>query len=107
MKYHYVAVEGNIGAGKTSLSIRLAKDLNAKLLLEQFEENSFLPRFYSDPARYAFALEMSFLGTRFTQLKDQLAEHDLFRDMIISDYVFSKCLIFSRITLQEDEFAIY
>jgi deoxyguanosine kinase len=107
MSYNYIAVEGNIGAGKTSLCMRLSHDLNARLLLEQFEDNSFLPKFYSDPKRYAFPLEMSFLAARFTQLKNQLATHDLFQDYIVSDYLFYKCLIFSKITLDEDEFAIY
>jgi deoxyadenosine/deoxycytidine kinase len=107
MKYNYIAIEGTIGAGKTSLATKIAEQFNAKLILEQFEENSFLPKFYKNPSKYAFPLEMSFLASRFHQLKDQLSSHDLFRSFTISDYFINKSLIFARKTLQNDEFTLY
>ncbi len=107
MKYNYIAIEGTIGAGKTSLATKIAEQFNAKLILEQFEENLFLPKFYKNPSKYAFPLEMSFLASRFHQLKDQLSSHDLFRSFTISDYFINKSLIFARKTLQNDEFTLY
>jgi len=107
MKYNYIVIEGNIGAGKTSLAKMIAKDYNAKLILERFEDNSFLPKFYNDPERYAFPLEMSFLADRFQQLKEDLASHDLFKSFTIADYFIDKSLIFARKTLQDDEFMLY
>ena len=107
MKYNFIAIEGNIGAGKTSLASRIAEDHNAKLILEQFEENSFLPKFYKEPDKYAFPLEMSFLASRFQQLKDQLGPQDLFKTFTISDYYIIKSLIFAKKTLQIDEFKLY
>ncbi len=106
-KYSYIAIEGNIGAGKTSLAQRLSIDFNAKLILEEFEDNSFLPRFYEDARRYAFPLEMSFMAARFNQLKKQLLEQDLFQQNTISDYIFPKCKLFSHINLDEDEYELY
>lgn len=105
--YKFITIEGCIGAGKTSLSTRLAADFNGKLILEQFEENSFLPKFYENPERYAFPLELSFLAERFQQFKEKILNPDLFADYIISDYIFQKSLIFSRKTLQPDEYALY
>ena len=107
MKYNFIAIEGNIGAGKTSLATRISEDYNAKLILEQFEENSFLPKFYKEPEKYAFPLEMSFLASRFQQLKDQLGPQDLFKTFTISDYYIIKSLIFSKKTLQTDEYNLY
>ena len=107
MKYNFIAIEGNIGAGKTSLASRIAEDYNAKLILEQFEENSFLPKFYKEPDKYAFPLEMSFLASRFQQLKDQLGPQDLFKTFTISDYYIIKSLIFAKKTLQVDEYSLY
>lgn len=106
-KYNYIAVEGNIGAGKTSFSTMVSQDFNAKLILERFKDNPFLPKFYEDAPRYAFPLEMSFLADRYQQLSDDLAQYDLFRDFIISDYDVFKSLIFAKITLQEDEYSLY
>lgn len=77
-KYKYIVIEGNIGAGKTSLATRIAKDYNAKLVLEQFAENPFLPKFYKDPERFSFPLELSFLADRYQQLKKEMANPDLF-----------------------------
>lgn len=105
--YNYVAVEGNIGAGKTSFATMVSQDFNAKLILERFKDNPFLPKFYEDQPRYAFPLEMSFLADRYQQLSDDLAQYDLFRDFVISDYDVFKSLIFAKITLHEDEYALY
>nr|WP_321237580.1 2-amino-4-hydroxy-6-hydroxymethyldihydropteridine diphosphokinase [uncultured Psychroserpens sp.] len=106
-KYNYIAVEGNIGAGKTSLAHQISNDFNAKLILERFADNPFLPKFYEEPQRYAFTLEMSFLADRYQQISDDLSQLDLFKDFIVSDYDIYKSLIFSKITLPEDEFKLY
>lgn len=107
MIYNYICVEGNIGAGKTSLATKLAGDFNGKLILEQFEDNPFLPKFYKEPSKYAFPLELSFLASRYQQVKDQLANMDLFKSFIVSDYFINKSLIFARKTLQHDELALF
>ena len=106
-KYNYIAIEGNIGAGKTSLATKISNDYNAKLILERFADNPFLPKFYEDASRYAFTLEMSFLADRYQQISDDLSQLDLFKDFIVSDYDVFKSLIFSKITLQTDEFKLY
>ncbi len=105
--YNYIAIEGNIGAGKTSLAHQISQDFNAKLVLERFADNAFLPKFYDEPQRYAFTLEMSFLADRYQQISDDLSQLDLFKDFIVSDYDIYKSLIFSKITLPEDEFKLY
>jgi 2-amino-4-hydroxy-6-hydroxymethyldihydropteridine diphosphokinase len=105
--YNFIAVEGNIGAGKTTFSKMFSQDFNTKLVLERFEENAFLPKFYEDPKRYAFPLEMSFLADRYQQLSDDLAQYDLFKTAVISDYYVFKSLIFSKVTLTDDEYALY
>lgn len=107
MHYNYIAIEGNIGAGKTTLATQLATEFDARIILEQFEDNSFLPKFYNDPDRYAFPLELSFLADRFQQLKTHLGSPDLFRQLTISDYFIHKSLIFARKTLATDEFTLY
>ncbi len=107
MRYNYIAIEGNIGAGKTSLASMIAGQYNGKLILEQFEDNSFLPKFYKEPDKYAFPLEMSFLAERYQQLKEQLTKQDLFKTFTISDYLFNKSLIFAKNNLQADEFALF
>ena len=107
MNNRFIAIEGNIGAGKTSLARRLSQELNGLLILEQFEKNSFLPLFYNDPERYAFPLEMSFLADRYQQLKSKLSSPELFHSPIVSDYFISKSLIFARKTLQDDEYKLY
>jgi len=106
-KYNYIAIEGNIGAGKTTLSNMIGDEFNARLVLERFADNPFLPKFYEDKDRYAFPLEMSFLADRYQQLSDDLAQFDLFKTLIVSDYYIFKSLIFSQITLQKDEFNLY
>lgn len=105
--YDFIAIEGTIGAGKTSLATMLSAELNTRLILEQFEENDFLPKFYVNPEKYAFPLELSFLASRFQQLKTELSATDLFKSKIISDYFISKSLIFSKNTLPDDEFNLF
>jgi deoxyguanosine kinase len=104
---NYIAIEGNIGAGKTTLTTKIAEDFNAKMVLERFADNPFLPKFYKDQNRYAFPIEMSFLADRYQQLNDDLSQFDLFKDFIVSDYHIFKSLIFAKITLNEDEFRLY
>jgi len=106
-KHNYIAVEGNIGAGKTSLATSIAREFNAKLILERFADNPFLPKFYQNQERYAFTLEMSFLADRYQQISDDLSQLDLFKEFIISDYDVFKSLVFSKITLPSDEFLLY
>lgn len=105
--YNFIAIEGNIGAGKTSLANKIAHDFNAKLILERFADNPFLPKFYKEPERYAFTLEMSFLADRYQQISDDLSQLDLFKDFMVSDYDVHKSLVFSKVTLPEDEFRLY
>ncbi|MBN2595758.1 deoxynucleoside kinase [Labilibaculum sp.] len=107
MDYKFIVIEGNIGAGKTSLSHKIAEQYNAKLILEQFANNPFLPKFYKDPDKYSFPLEMSFLADRYNQLKKELSETDLFKSFTIADYYFMKSLIFSKQTLKDDEYSLY
>jgi deoxyguanosine kinase len=104
---NYIAIEGNIGAGKTTLATKIAEDCNAKIILERFADNPFLPKFYKDQNRYAFPLEMSFLADRYQQLSDDLAQFDLFKDFVVADYHIFKSQIFAKVTLQEDEFRLY
>jgi len=106
-KYNYIAIEGNIGAGKTTLASKIAEDFNAKIILERFADNPFLPKFYEDNERYAFPLEMSFLADRYQQLSDDLAQFDLFKNFIVSDYYIFKSLIFAQVTLQKEEYFLY
>jgi deoxyadenosine/deoxycytidine kinase len=107
MKYNFIAIEGNIGAGKTSLATRISQEFNGKLILEQFEDNAFLPKFYENAAKYAFPLELSFLASRYQQLKDQLTHQDLFRSFTIADYFIHKSMIFAGKTLDGDELSLY
>ena len=106
-QYNRICVEGTIGCGKTSLAKRIAEDLHAKLFLERFEENPFLPKFYDDAERYAFPLEMSFLADRFTQQRELSKQLNLFGQGVVSDYEVHKSLIFTQFTLSSDEFALY
>lgn len=106
-KYNYIAIEGNIGAGKTSLAKMMSDEFNAKVVLERFADNPFLPKFYEDKERFAFPLEMSFLADRYQQLIDDLAQFDLFKNLIVSDYYIFKSLIFAQVTLQKEEYILY
>jgi deoxyguanosine kinase len=107
VKYNYIVIEGNIGAGKTTLSTRIANEFNGHLILEHFEDNPFLPKFYSDPDKYSFPLELSFLAGRYRQLKEELAPGDLFKAFTVADYYFMKSLVFAASTLKGDEYNLY
>jgi len=107
MNYHFITIEGNIGAGKTTLSHLLSRHFNARLVLEEFADNPFLPKFYENPKLYAFPLELFFMAERYKQLKDLIQQRDLFQHITISDYLFTKCLLFAKVNLPEDEFRLY
>lgn len=106
-KHNYLTIEGNLGVGKTSLTTKIARDFNAKLVLERFADNPFLPKFYEDQARYAFPVEMSFLVDRYQQIVEGATQLDMFKEWIVADYEINKSLIFAGITLSEDEFMLY
>lgn len=107
MKYNFITIEGNIGAGKTTLAHLLSKHYNARLILEEFADNPFLPKFYENPHQFAFPLELFFMAERFKQLKELIQQKDLFQNLTISDYLFTKCLLFAKINLPDDEFRLY
>jgi deoxyguanosine kinase len=107
MNYHFITIEGNIGAGKTTLAHLLAKHFNARLVLEEFADNPFLPKFYENPQQFAFPLELFFMAERYKQLKDLIHTKDLFQSVTISDYLFTKCLLFAKVNLSEEEFRLY
>jgi len=107
IRYNYVVIEGNIGAGKTTLAGRIAEQFNARLILERFADNPFLPKFYDDPDKYSFPLELSFLASRYKQLKEELVPQDLFKTFTVADYYFMKSLVFAASTLEGDEFNLY
>ncbi len=107
MELRFLVIEGNIGAGKTTLATRLSEEFNAKLVMEQFADNPFLPKFYADKERYSFPLELSFLADRYNQIKKEMLHRDLFHNLIISDYYFTKSAIFARNTLQNDEYRLF
>jgi deoxyadenosine/deoxycytidine kinase len=107
MKYNFVTIEGNIGAGKTTLANILSQHFNSRLVLEEFADNPFLPKFYEKPEQYAFPLELFFMAERYKQLKDLLHINDLFQETTISDYLFTKCLLFAKINLPDEEFKLY
>ena len=107
MNYNFITIEGNIGAGKTTLSTLLSKHFDAKLILEEFAENPFLPKFYENPQQYAFPLELFFMAERYKQLKDMLHTKDMFQSVTISDYLFTKCLLFAKVNLPTEEFRLY
>jgi deoxyguanosine kinase len=107
MNYHFITIEGNIGAGKTTLAHLLSRHYKARLVLEQFADNPFLPKFYENPQQFAFPLELFFMAERYKQLKDLIQQKDLFRSVTISDYLFTKCLLFAKVNLPDDEFRLY
>jgi len=107
MNYQFITIEGNIGAGKTTLANLLSKHYNARLILEEFADNPFLPKFYENPDQFAFPVELFFMAERFKQLKELLSQKDMFQTITISDYLFTKCLLFAKVTLPEDEFRLY
>ena len=106
MKYNFIAIEGNIGCGKTSLASKIASDFNSELILESFSDNPFLPKFYKDPEKYSFSLELFFMSERYHQLKDKISS-DLFFNNKISDYFFMKSRIFAKTNLQRDELLLF
>ncbi len=103
----FLVIEGNIGAGKTSLAEKLSIEFNAKLIREQFADNPFLPKFYNDQERYSFPLELSFLADRYSQIKKELFNLDLFHSFLIADYYFAKSAIFAENTLKQDEYRLF
>lgn len=105
--YRYIAIEGNIGAGKTTLCNMLAEDYGCSLILEEFADNPFLSNFYQDPERYAFPVELFFMTERHKQLQQYLAQQSLFEELIVSDYFFVKTLLFAQINLQAEEFRLF
>jgi deoxyadenosine/deoxycytidine kinase len=107
MKYKFITIEGNIGAGKTTLAGLLSEKLNARLVLEEFADNPFLAKFYENPSQYAFSVELFFMAERFKQLKDLLGQQDLFQTTTVSDYLFTKCLLFAKVNLPNDEFRLF
>ena len=106
-KYKYIVIEGNIGAGKTSLATMISETFKSRLLLERFADNPFLPKFYDNPARYSFTLELSFLADRYQQLKEELGTLDIFSPFTVADYFFMKSLVFASSTLDGDEYKLY
>lgn len=107
MNHHFITIEGNIGAGKTTLAHLLSKHYNARLILEEFADNPFLAKFYENPSQYAFPVELFFMAERYKQLKELIHTKDLFQNITISDYLFTKCLLFAKVNLSEDEFRLY
>ena len=107
MKYKFITIEGNIGAGKTTLAGLLSKQFQSKLILEEFADNPFLSKFYENPEQFAFPVELFFMAERYKQLKDMLQTQDLFQQITISDYLFTKCLLFAKLNLPEEEFKLY
>ncbi|MFZ1527440.1 MAG: deoxynucleoside kinase [Ferruginibacter sp.] len=107
MKYNFVTIEGNIGAGKTTLAHILSKHYNARLILEEFADNPFLPKFYENPDQYGFPVELFFMAERYKQLKELLQTKDMFQTITVSDYLFTKCLLFAKVNLPDEEFRLY
>jgi len=107
MKYHYITIEGNIGAGKTTLAQILSTKLNARLILEEFADNPFLSKFYSNPKQYAFPVELFFMAERYKQLSELVQSKDLFNTVTISDYLFTKCMLFAKVNLSDEEYRLY
>lgn len=105
-QFDFIAIEGVIGAGKTTLATLIAERNGARPVLEQFEENPFLPKFYQDRKRYAFQTQLAFLANRFKQ-QEKMISRDLFGQFVISDYIFEKDRIFARLNLDDDEMALY
>ena len=105
--YAYIAIEGNIGAGKTTFAKWLAGHLDCDLMLEQFQENPFLEKFYDDPERFALSVELAFVSDRYRQLRERLGARNLFRQVLVSDYAFVKSMIFAKANLPADEFKLF
>lgn len=106
-RYNYIAIEGNIGAGKTTLAEHISTQYGARLLLESYADNSFLPSFYLEPQRFAFQVELSFLAERYRHLQTDLANRNLFEPVLVSDYIIQKCLLFAAVNLDKQTFGLY
>ena len=106
MQYNFICIEGNIGAGKTTLAKKISEDSNARLILEEFANNPFLPNFYKEPEKYAFPLELFFMAERYKQLK-QVHEQEMFSDFTVSDYFFVKSRLFAQNNLSADELTLF
>ena len=107
MRYNFLVIEGNIGSGKTNLAKKIAEDFNGKLILEAFEDNPFLPKFYKESERNALPLELFFMAERFQQLNDKKNTSDLFSKLIVADYSFFKSKLFAQNNLKEDELNLF
>lgn len=107
LKYDFIAIEGNIGAGKTTLSQMLAHDFKSRLILEEFSDNPFLPLFYDNPERHAFSVELFFMSERYQQIQQTMLAQDLFQQKTIADYFFMKTLLFANTTLQGEEYRLF
>ena len=107
ISHKFIAIEGNIGTGKTTLCQRMANDFGCKMILEQFTDNPFLPLFYQNPERYAFPVELFFMTERHKQLQEELSQTDLFSSFSVSDYYFVKTLLFAKNNLKDDEFRLF
>src|SRR6187200_2918961 len=107
MKYHYITIEGNIGAGKTTLAQILSNKLTARLILEEFADNPFLSKFYENPKQYAFPVELFFMAERYKQLSELVRTKDLFQTVTVSDYLFTKCMLFAKVNLSDEEYRLY
>ena len=107
MKYNYITIEGNIGVGKTTLAELLCTHYNGKLVLEEFAENPFLSKFYDNPTQHALPLELFFMAERYKQLKDLGLTKDIFQTVTVTDYLFTKCILFSKVNLPDEEFRLY
>ena len=107
IRYNYVVIEGNIGAGKTTLATKIAEQFNGRLVLERFADNPFLPKFYNEPEKYSFPLELSFLASRYKQLREEIETQDLFKSFTVADYYFTKSLVFAASTLNGEEYNLY
>ncbi len=107
LAYPYIVIEGNIGVGKTTFCRKLQEKYDARLILEQFSENPFLPFFYENPERHAFSVELFFMTERHRQLQEELIQGDLFNQQIISDYIFIKTLLFAKNNLNEEEYRLF
>ena len=107
LPHKFIVIEGNIGAGKTTLSQLVARDYGCRLILEQFSDNPFLPLFYDNPERYAFSVELFFMTERHKQLQDELKQTNLFQQGVVADYFFVKTLLFAKNNLSEEEYRLF
>jgi deoxyguanosine kinase len=107
LAYPYIVIEGNIGVGKTTFCRKLEEKYDARLILEQFSDNPFLPYFYENPERHAFSVELFFMTERHRQLQEKLIQGNLFNQQIISDYIFIKTLLFAKNNLNEEEYRLF